>query len=382
MIKSKYKYMKYKEKYLNLKENCLFNEKVIKKIIEDNVEPSIKININNLNEDNDQLAFGILKMGNKKGECFNDYHYQNAISVFKKQIDNDDCIFNYILKIIKQDTKKNIFLIDGMNFITIFMKYLIKNKNNEQLIEFYKNCRDIMEFIELSRKIETDEIEKILENDKEIGKNHFSKNLFRINFLKECFDIIFSKNTNDLYIIFHHGFNYVASFVNGKLNREYNENLYQNVDCDKNYILVSTYLKNSVMTYLQTYKGKLKSNIKTILKEKREYNLEYLENTINNEIKYKLYFKQKNDQILKDIENKYFDFINTNNYLSPKVCKSSNETDDYCIIILYYYLKYQENLHKVFIVSNDQYGWTKNSIIDENIIKFEEFLINKFIPKI
>ena len=368
------KYKKYKTKYLDIKK-CYFDEEQIEKLIKDIIEPNIKIKINNLNKDNDQIAFSILKNGYKKGECYNDNHYNNSLSVFKKQL-NKKCLFNIILEKVQENINKNIYIVDGMNFVSSFMKYLVDNKNNIKVQNFLKTKKwsDVNEFYQLSKISTSTDINEILSNDKDIGKDDYSKNLFRINFLKDCFDQIFSINSNDFYIIFHHGFNYVDSFIKGKLRRGYSDELYKYAYTDKNYIFASTYLQDSIISFMSTYKGKINNILKNVLISTNKYDTKNLEKIINDELNYKYIFKQKNNNIVGDLENKYFEYISKNNIVSKKVCKCSNETDDYCILILYIYLKYIYNIKNVYIVSNDKYGWTKNDISNENIVSIEQFL--------
>lgn len=362
-------------KKYKLKTMCNFNEQSIRKIVEMYIEPPIRININNFKQENDQIAFGILKNGYKRGECFNDNHFENCMSVFRKE-KNNECIFNHIMNIIDKNSDKSIYLIDGMNFLTEFMKYLVENKNDAMINNYFKQTKwgDVREFYELSKLDSTGDIEKILSLDPKIGKDKFSRNLFRINFLKDCFDTIFSGNALDLYIVFHHGFNYVPSYITGKLNRNNSDDLYKNIYYNKNYVLVSTYLLNSRITNIMTFKGRISDDFKMLLMSKNSYNANDIENIINNNITmYGSVIKQKNNTTVQNIIDKYFEYVHTNNNLSTKVCKHSNETDDYCILILYYYLKYNKNLSKVNILSNDKYGWSKKELSDENLITIQDF---------
>lgn len=376
------KYIKYillKTQYgYGLPTGCSFDEKIIKKLVSEKIEPPVRISINNINNKTDQVAFGLIKYGYKNGECFNDNHLKNAMSVFKKRISDENCLFDDIIKKIIINKNKKIFIIDGMNFVTSLMKYIVTNKNEEKIEKLMNSIDsgDLRYFYELCKKTTDTEIDKILMLDQNIGKNEYSKNLFRINFLKDSFDKLFTKkNKEEFYIVFHHGYNYVESYIKGNLNRNNPNQLYRNILRENNYILIATYLESSMYTNINTYKGKINDLVKNELIKNNKYNEEELEKIINEEFESKMYFKQQNDQIIEDFKNKFFENIGTNNILSTRICKNSNETDDYCILILYYYVKEILHIENVAIVSDDRFGWNKDDMKNENIIKADDFII-------
>ena len=356
------KYIKYKTKYLNLIEKiCKFSEKKFKKIESEKMEPPINITINNINELTNNIAFSLIKYGHKNGECYNTGHFENAMSIYKKDQESTN-IFNYLMKHICKSINKKIYLVDGMNFIFIFMKYLIENKQNTNIEKIFKmfGCKNMQVYHNLCKYSDESDIDNILNLDKNFEKDIYSKNLFINDLLHEIFINIMSNNKQDLYIVYHHG--------------EYNTN--QNMLINNNCVFLSTYLKNNIRPTINTFKGKIKDTIKSELMKNNTYEKEKLEYMINYEFYNKMEAGYTNDKIIKEFLKKYFDQVFANNKINSNVCKLSNETDDYCIVMLYYYL-IELKLKNIMIVSDDHFGWNKDDINKNHVTKVETFLIKK-----